>query len=84
MPRGPARLALRMAAPVVVGTPAPSADGGLEVHIVRIPTDDLAPGEDGERVLVQRVADALGERIRALPTGWPWMHPSFGGGPNGA
>jgi hypothetical protein len=32
----------------------------------------------GEAALCQRIADALSERIRALPAQWPWMHPSFG------
>ncbi len=31
----------------------------------------------GEAALCQRIADALSERIRALPAHWPWMHPSF-------
>jgi KDO2-lipid IV(A) lauroyltransferase len=76
-PLGPARLALRLGSPVVVGTPAPGPDGILEVLITRLSTSDLAPGGPGEAALTQRMADALGDRIRALPTAWPWMHPSF-------
>jgi KDO2-lipid IV(A) lauroyltransferase len=76
VPIGAARLALRLRAPVVVGTPAPSASG-LEIRITALETDDLAPGERGEAALTQRIADALSERIRWLPTQWPWMHPTF-------
>jgi Kdo2-lipid IVA lauroyltransferase/acyltransferase len=79
LPVGPARIALRTAAPVVVGTPAPGNGGSacLEIRISAIPTGDLHPSEAGERILTQRIADALTGRIEALPTHWPWMHPSF-------
>ena len=53
----------------------------LEVLITRLRTDDLAPGEEGEERLTQRIGDALSDRIRALPTHWPWMHSSFGRAP---
>jgi lauroyl/myristoyl acyltransferase len=78
VPIGPARLALRTGAPIVVGTPAPEPGGKLSVRIERLSTADLPAGEEGEAALCQRIADALSERIRALPTQWPWMHPSFG------
>lgn len=77
LPIGPARLALRTGAPVVVGTPAPGVDGKLHVVIEHLATSDLAPGEAGEAALAQRMADALSERIRALPRHWIWLHPSF-------
>jgi KDO2-lipid IV(A) lauroyltransferase len=73
---GPARLALRTGAPIVVGTPAGSPTG-LFVRIARLSTADLPEGDEGEAVLCQRIADALSERIFALPEQWPWMHPSF-------
>ena len=76
MPVGAARLALRLQSPVVVGTPAPNSEG-LEIRIARLAVDDLAPGDRGEAELCQRMADALSERIRLLPTHWPWMHPTF-------
>jgi KDO2-lipid IV(A) lauroyltransferase len=78
VPIGAARLALRLRSPVVVGTPAPNS-AGLEIRIAKLETEDLASGERGEAVLSQRIADALSERIRLLPTHWPWMHPTFGG-----
>jgi KDO2-lipid IV(A) lauroyltransferase len=76
MPIGAARLALRLRSPVVVGTPAPTFEG-LEIRITQLETDDLAAGDRGESELSQRIADALSERIRLLPTHWPWMHPTF-------
>jgi KDO2-lipid IV(A) lauroyltransferase len=75
LPLGPLRIALRTGAPLVVGTPAPAPDGGQHILIERLPTDDLAPQDEAK--LGQRVADALSARISALPTHWPWMHPSF-------
>jgi KDO2-lipid IV(A) lauroyltransferase len=74
---GPARIALRTGAPIVVGTPAPGTGGVLSVRIARLSTADLPAGDAGEAALCQRIADALSERIRALPAQWPWMHPSF-------
>jgi KDO2-lipid IV(A) lauroyltransferase len=79
VPVGPARIALRTGSPVVVGTPSPGPDGQLTVRISRLRTDDLAPGEPGEALLTERMADALSDRIRALRSHWPWMHPSFSG-----
>jgi KDO2-lipid IV(A) lauroyltransferase len=77
LPIGPVRLALRTGSPVVVGTPAPGPDGTLQVQITQLPTKDLGPGDVGEALLIQRLADALSERIYALSAHWPWMHPSF-------
>ena len=76
MPVGAARLALRLRSPIVVGTPAPKS-AGLEIRIAKLRTEDLVPGDRGEAELSQRIADALSERIRLLPTHWPWMHPTF-------
>lgn len=81
LPVGPARLALRTGSPVVVGTPAPGPGGSLEVRITRLPTDDLGIGEEDEERLTQRIADALTDRIRSLPTHWPWMHSGSFAGP---
>ncbi len=76
MPAGAARLALRLGCPIVVGTPAPHP-AGLEIRITKLETGDLTPGDQGEALLNQRIADALTDRIRLLPTHWPWMHPTF-------
>jgi KDO2-lipid IV(A) lauroyltransferase len=83
-PVGPARLALRTGAAVVVGVPAPSpgttsatSASALELSVTRIDTRDLEACEDGERVLTTRINDALSARIRALPEAWVWMHPRW-------
>jgi KDO2-lipid IV(A) lauroyltransferase len=78
-PVGPARLALRTGAAVVVGVPAPSrtAPGDLELAVTRIVTSDLASSREGERVLTTRINDAISARIRAMPEGWVWMHPRW-------
>jgi lauroyl/myristoyl acyltransferase len=47
------------------------------VRISRLATQDLSEREEDEELLTQRMADALSERILALPAHWPWMHPSF-------
>ena len=75
-PVGPARLALRTGAAVVVGVPAPAADGTLELAITRVTTADLgdASAADRERILTTRINEALSARIRDLPDGWVWMH----------
>lgn len=62
---GPARLALRTGAAVVVGTPAP----GNVLRVVRIAVDDA-----DEAALTARINDEIGARIRALPHEWVWMH----------
>jgi KDO2-lipid IV(A) lauroyltransferase len=82
-PVGPARLALRTGAAVVVGVPAPidrssGGAGALELTITRIQTNDLQATPDGERALTARINDALSARIRALPEAWVWMHPRWG------
>jgi KDO2-lipid IV(A) lauroyltransferase len=87
-PVGPARLALRTGAAVVVGVPAPL--GGtdtdrdsppLELAITRIPTADLDASPTGERILTGRINDVLSARIRALAASWVWMHPRWGTSP---
>lgn len=67
-PVGPARLAVRTGAAVVVGTVAPGADGSLALSFVRI-----APSTSEEE-LTARINAELSSRIRALPEVWPWMH----------
>jgi Kdo2-lipid IVA lauroyltransferase/acyltransferase len=82
-PVGPARLALRTRAAVLVGVPAPSATapGHLDLSVTSIPSADLEASSEGERILTTRINDALGERIRAMPEGWVWMHPRWGRAP---
>jgi KDO2-lipid IV(A) lauroyltransferase len=73
---GPARLALRTRAPVVVGTVAPRG-AALGLTFTRIPTKDLAAGESGELELTARINAELSSRILALPDAWVWMHPRW-------
>lgn len=63
---GPARLALRTGAAVVVGTVTPC---GAAISFERIAVGGLT-----EQALTARLNEALGARIRALPEAWPWMH----------
>lgn len=74
---GPARLALRTGAAVVVGTAA-REDGRLVIAARRVETGDLAADGDGALLLSARINEVLSERIRAMPDAWPWMHPRFG------
>lgn len=76
---GPARLALRARASVVVATAAPGSRAGepIVVTVSRITTDDLAGDDTDAQRLTDRINAALDERIRALPTMWPWMHRRF-------
>jgi len=86
-PIGPARIALRARAPVVVGTVGPVEETGkegplraarstthLEVTATRIDTAGLAPDEAGARELTARINAELSRRILALPHAWVWMH----------
>jgi Kdo2-lipid IVA lauroyltransferase/acyltransferase len=74
---GPALIALRARAPVVVGTVAPGDNGALVVSATRIATDDLRPDPQGTRTLTTRINDELSRRILALPHAWVWMHPRW-------
>jgi KDO2-lipid IV(A) lauroyltransferase len=69
-PVGPARIALRTGAPVVVGTYA----AGDAITMTRIQTGDLSADGAGERELTTRINDALSARILALPEAWVWPH----------
>jgi KDO2-lipid IV(A) lauroyltransferase len=66
-PVGPARLAVRTGAAVVVGTIGPGE---------RLTTTRIAPSRDAVE-LTSRINDELSARIRALPAEWVWMHPRF-------
>jgi len=78
IPVGPARIALARRAVVLIGTCAPPGPGDARagephlprVLITRIPTDDLPRGEEGERVLVERITEELTQRIAAWPAAW--------------
>jgi len=71
---GPARIALRTGAPVVVGTAAPDQGGGWIVTATRIRTDDLGSSGEDAVELTARINAELSRRIRAMPHAWVWMH----------
>ena len=71
---GPARIALRLRAPVVVGSAAPRGDGSLVVTATAMETEGLAPDDAGARELTRRINAELSRRILALPHAWVWMH----------
>jgi KDO2-lipid IV(A) lauroyltransferase len=73
---GPARIALRTGAPVVVGTVAPGL-AGLVISATRIDTHDLASTAEGELLLTRRMNEELSRRIVAVPEEWVWMHPRW-------
>jgi KDO2-lipid IV(A) lauroyltransferase len=90
-PVGPARIALRTGARVVVGTVAPDlrAPGGLRITCTAIDTSDLVRGDARARaravvLLTERINAELSARILALPAEWPWMHERFDGCDAGA
>jgi KDO2-lipid IV(A) lauroyltransferase len=71
---GPARIALRARAPVVVGTAAPGPEDSLVVTATRIDSDGLLPDDVGAIELTARINAELSRRIMALPHAWVWMH----------
>lgn len=70
LPVGPATIALRRRAAVLVGCPRRLATGDHEIVLCRLDAGDLLPTEAGARELTQRVADALSIHIRADPAAW--------------
>jgi Kdo2-lipid IVA lauroyltransferase/acyltransferase len=71
-PIGPARIALRTGAAVVVGTVAPSG-AALVITATRIATTGL-DSRDAEGDLTARINGELSRRILAMPHAWVWMH----------
>ncbi len=70
-PVGPARIALRTGAAIVVGTVFPGT-AGLLLRVTQVETDGLDEVE-----LTRRLNDELSSRILAFPEGWVWMHPRW-------
>jgi KDO2-lipid IV(A) lauroyltransferase len=74
---GPARIALRTGAAVVVGTVEPRG-ASLVVTATRIPTSGLhfraEEASDATVDLTMRINRELSRRIMALPHAWVWMH----------
>jgi lauroyl/myristoyl acyltransferase len=76
-PLGPAALALRTGAALVVGTPAPGPGGSLVVRVEAVETVGFGANERDVERLTERLAELLSARVAALPAQWPWMHPSW-------
>lgn len=70
-PVGPAKLALRTGAAVVVGTAA-REDGRVVLAVARVATEDA-----DAKALTARINAVLGDHIRTMPDAWPWMHPRW-------
>ncbi len=68
LPVGPARIALRTGASLVVGTPE-RVDGRVVLTVEEIGVE----GEPDGHALTQVLANVLGRRICSLPEHWPWM-----------
>jgi KDO2-lipid IV(A) lauroyltransferase len=78
-PVGPARLALRTRAEVIVGVPTRNpSNGEYQLAIDPIATDDLDTSAMSEWLLSTRINELLSARIRAVPDAWPWMHKRWG------
>jgi len=75
-PVGPARIALRTGAPVVVCTVEPGATGALAVTCTRLERRDEGAG--AEKALTARINAELSRRILRAPEHWLWMHDRFG------
>jgi KDO2-lipid IV(A) lauroyltransferase len=67
IPVGPAELALRTGAQVVIGTAAPGPHGA------RLAIEVLPTGDSDAADLTSRIAEALSARILAMPRQFPWM-----------
>ncbi len=77
---GPARLALRTGAAVVVGTVAPLPREGAEARThepIGLYFTRLEASGRTEAEITQAINDELSRRIRAMPEAWLWMHDRF-------
>jgi KDO2-lipid IV(A) lauroyltransferase len=75
-PTGPARLALRTGAPVVVAIATREGVTITRVRPASVPRADVR--DDEVEALTAALADALSNAIRAEPDRWIWMHDRFG------
>ncbi|MFO0678490.1 MAG: hypothetical protein U0169_18275 [Polyangiaceae bacterium] len=84
-PVGPARLALRTGATIVVGTLAEDASGALVLEVTEVHggAGKTPVRSDAAAIAVTAAINAeLSRRILALPEQWVWMHPRFEGSPS--
>ncbi len=70
---GPARIALRTGAPIVMGFPVRRPDGRFELH-VEPPLPPPADGDDAVRALTAAHTARLEHWVRRHPDHWFWLH----------
>ncbi len=70
----PAQLALRLAAPIIIGFACRKPDGIYTVRLEEIPFDDLSNTAEGRKELTKRHVAALENIIRRYPEQWAWQH----------
>jgi lauroyl/myristoyl acyltransferase len=70
---GPARLALRTGAAVVVGS-IERRGQHLAVTATRLHTADARRARNPVQALTERLNEEISRRILTLPEEWPWMH----------
>jgi Kdo2-lipid IVA lauroyltransferase/acyltransferase len=72
---GPAMLALKTKAPLLIGLAVRQKDNSYKVHLEEIKMDNL-PENDDEKIIEisQRHSDILEKYIRLYPEQWFWMH----------
>ncbi len=73
---GPAIFALKTGVPLIFGNAVRNNNGCHTVYLQRIDYSDLKGGltEDNIRILTQRHATVLEEKIKKWPDHWFWMH----------
>ncbi|MBN1465302.1 lysophospholipid acyltransferase family protein [candidate division KSB1 bacterium] len=72
---GPALLALKTGAQLIFATCIQRQDGCYEAFFEKIPTDDLSGvSDENVRIVTQRHATKLEEKVRRWPDQWFWMH----------
>jgi Kdo2-lipid IVA lauroyltransferase/acyltransferase len=70
---GPARIALRTGAPIIMGFPVRRADGRFDLHVE--PPLAIDPGEpDPVRALTAAHTARLEHWVRRVPDHWFWLH----------
>jgi len=70
----PARLALKLKTPIVIGFPLRQIDGKYKVEAKQVEYNDLNNDDAGVLQLTQRLSDILEETIIRFPEQWAWQH----------
>jgi KDO2-lipid IV(A) lauroyltransferase len=70
----PAKLALRLQAPIIVGYPVRDEKNNYQIELKEIIHSDLENNEEGIHVLTKRYLETLEEAIDRNPELWAWQH----------